>query len=91
MRNLEVCNGYGIRSRVRTVFYCVPLPPSLPGSNAEAQTTNHEAPQPVRADVDLASLSRAERAACLVVNASQHTIKLENALRAVPAGWLAAD
>jgi len=64
------------------------LPPSLPGGNAEAQAASHKVPQPARADIVVANLSCAERAACLVVNAGQHAIKLEDALCAVPAGWL---
>lgn len=63
------------------------LPPSLPGGNAEAQTASHPVPQSARAAVVVANLSRAERAACMVVNAGQHSIRLEDALRAVPAGW----
>ncbi len=61
------------------------LPPSLPGGNAEAQTASHPAPQPARADIVVANLSRVERAVCLVVNTGQHVIKLEDALCAVPA------
>ncbi|MDD5405236.1 MAG: hypothetical protein PHZ14_11975, partial [Sulfuricella sp.] len=63
------------------------LPPSLPGGNAEAQTASHPVPQPARADIVVANLSRVERAVCLVVNTGQHAIKLEDALCAVPADW----
>jgi len=64
------------------------LPPSLLGGNAEAPGASHRVPQPARADIAVANLSSAERAACLVVNAGEHAIKLEDALCAVPAGWL---
>lgn len=63
------------------------LPPSLPGGNAEAQIARHRIPQPARTDVVVANLSRAERAACMVVNAGQYAIKLEDALCTVPTGW----
>jgi hypothetical protein len=63
------------------------LPPSLPGGNAEAQTASHEVPQPARADVIVANLSRAECAACMIVNIGQHAIKLEDALCSVPPAW----
>lgn len=63
------------------------LPPSLPGGNAEAQTANYKIPQSARADVIVANLSRAEHAACMIVNTGQHAIKLEDVLCAVPVGW----
>lgn len=63
------------------------LPPSLIGGNAEAQAGNHPVPQAAHPDIVVANLSRADQAACLVVNTGQHAIKLEDALRALPAGW----
>ncbi len=63
------------------------LPPSLPGGNAEALTTSFAVPQPARADIVVANLSCAERAACMIVNTGQRAIKLEDAVCAVPAGW----
>lgn len=63
------------------------LPPSLPGGNAETQTASHKVPQPARADIIVANLSRAERAACMIVNTGQYAIKLEDALCTVPVGW----
>ena len=74
-----------------TLLLCVRqrlgLPPSLSGGNAEAQAASHEVPQPAHAEIIVANLSRAERAACMIVNTGQHAIKLENALCALPAGW----
>lgn len=63
------------------------LPPSINGGNAEAQGTPHRVPLPAHADIIVANLSRAEHAACLVVNAGQHATKLDVALCAVPDGW----
>lgn len=63
------------------------LPPSINGGNAEAQGASHRVPQPAHADIIVANLSRAEHAACLVVNAGQHPTKLDIALCAVPDGW----
>lgn len=63
------------------------LPPSLNGGNAEAQAVPHRVPLPAHANIVVANLCRAERAACLVVNAGQHAITLEAALCAVPDGW----
>lgn len=63
------------------------LPPSLLGGNAEAQSVSYKVPQPIHADIVVANLSCTERTACLVVNTGQLAIKLEDALRAVPAGW----
>ena len=63
------------------------LPPSSLGGNAEAQTASREVPQPARADIVVANLSGAERAACMIVNAGQDTLKLESALCAIPSGW----
>jgi hypothetical protein len=63
------------------------LPPSINGGNAEAQTVTHRVPQPAYADIVVANLSSAERAACLVVNTGQHAIRLDTALCAVPDGW----
>jgi hypothetical protein len=63
------------------------LPPSINGGNAEAQTATHRVPQTAHADIVVANLSLAERAACLVVNAGQSAIKLDTALSAVPDGW----
>ena len=70
------------------VHHGLGLPPSLNGGNAEAQTAHHRVPQPACADILVANLSRAEHAACLVVNVGQHTIKLDAALSAVPDGWV---
>jgi hypothetical protein len=64
------------------------LPPSLLGGNAEAPGASHRVPQPARADIAVANLSHPEHAACMVINAGQYTIKLGDALCAVPAGWL---
>jgi len=63
------------------------LPPSLNGGNAEAQAATQRVPQPAFAGIVVANLSRAERAACLVVNTGQHATSLDNALCAVPDGW----
>ena len=63
------------------------LPPSLIGGNAEAQVVSLAVPQAAHSDVVVANLSRTDQAACLVVNTGQHAIKLEDALRALPAGW----
>lgn len=63
------------------------LPPSLNGGNAEAQAAPHRVPQPAHADIVVANLSHAERAACLVVNAGQHATNLDAALCAVPDRW----
>jgi hypothetical protein len=63
------------------------LPPSLAGGNAEAQAASHRVPQPAHAGIVVANLSRADRAACIIVNAGQQAIKLEDALCAVPDGW----
>ena len=63
------------------------LPPSINGGNAEAQGASHRVPQPAHADIIVANLSRAEHAACLVVNTGQHATKLDIALCAVPDGW----
>lgn len=63
------------------------LPPSTNGGNAEAQTATCHVPRPALTDIIVANLSTAERAACLVVNAGQHDIKLDTALTAVPDGW----
>lgn len=63
------------------------LPPSLIGGNAEAQAGSPPVPQTANPDIVVANLSRADRATCLVVNAGQHAIRLEDALRNVPDGW----
>lgn len=63
------------------------LPPSLIGGNAEAHAVNHPVPQTAHAGIVVANLSRADRAACLVVNVGQRAIKVEDALRAVPDCW----
>lgn len=63
------------------------LPPSLNGGNAEAQTASQPVPQPAHADIVVANLSGADRTACLVVNAGQHSTRLDAALSAVPDGW----
>ncbi len=63
------------------------LPPSLIGGNAEAQAGSPPVPQTANPDIVVANLSRADRATCLVVNAGQHAIRLEDALRSVPDGW----
>ena len=70
------------------VHHGLGLPPSLNGGNAEAQTAHHRVPQPACADILVANLSRAEHAACLVVNAGQHAIRLDTALSAIPDGWV---
>jgi hypothetical protein len=63
------------------------MPPSLNGGNAEAQTRPYRVPRSAQANIVVANLSRLERAACLVVNAGQHVVKLDAALYAVPDGW----
>ena len=73
---LQLCVGQGLG-----------LPPSSNGGNSEAQTAAHRVPQPTHANIVVANLSYAERAACVVVNTGQHAIKLDDALCAVPDGW----
>lgn len=63
------------------------LPPSLNGGNAEAQAGPCRIPQPAAPGIVVANLSRAEGAACLVVNTGARAIELDAALCAVPTGW----
>jgi hypothetical protein len=63
------------------------LPPSVLGGNAEAQVGGGKTPSPTRADIVVANLSHGDSAACLVVNAGESAIKLEDALSAVPDDW----
>ena len=63
------------------------LPPSLTGGNAEAQMDARLVPQPAQADIIVANLSRAEHAACLVVNVGYKSIRTDAALNDVPEDW----
>lgn len=63
------------------------LPPSLLGGNAEAQAGKYRVPQAALNSIVVADLSRPDRAACLVVNTGKNSVKLGDALCAIPAGW----
>ncbi|MBK8992652.1 MAG: hypothetical protein IPM40_13650 [Gammaproteobacteria bacterium] len=73
---LQLCVGHGFG-----------LPPSVNGGNAEAQAGARQVPQPAVPAIVVANLSRAEGAACLVVNTGAGAIELDAALCAVPPGW----
>ena len=65
------------------------LPPSVNGSNREAQpaTVDQVVPQPASQDIVVANLSTPEHAICLVVNTGQNAVPLANALRSLHSGW----
>lgn len=64
------------------------LPPSLLGANTEAQQAGtSRVPRTATADLVVADLSGAGRAACLVVNAGTSSVSLPAALDLVPPGW----
>jgi len=69
------------------VRHGIGLPPSVNGGNREIMPRFRDVPVSNASEVVVANLSREERSACLVVNASPEPVELGVVLERVPPGW----